>query len=462
MRRRRLWLAGLLALGSLAGLPARADAAPAATGSADGASDPGLREMIEKLEREVALLRRKLEVQEEASAAKGPQPTLGAGPDGFFLRSADRAYELKLRGYTHFDGRFYAEEDGDYTDTWLFRRVRPMLEGTLGGVVDFRIMPDFAGSQLSLQDAYANFRYFPLANLQLGKYKAPFGIERLQSANALLFAERALPTQLVPNRDLGVMLHGVLGEGFLQYQLAFMNGVIDGGSADTDNGDGKDLVGRISLQPFQNRTEGWLSGLGVGAAINYGNQDSPGTPPVYRTAGQSTFFAYVSGTQLDDDRFRYSPQLTWYWGPFGLLGEYVSAKTGVTRPGAGEQEYRNQAWQVAAHYVLTGENATYKGVMPRESFSVEKRTFGAFEIAARYNELRIDPDAFDDGYASALVSASRARAWGAGVNWYLNRWVRFMADYEQTFFQDGGGGTIGNVGDRDDEKVFFFRTQLSF
>jgi phosphate-selective porin OprO/OprP len=83
-------------------------------------------------------------------------------------------------------------------------------------------------------------------------------------------------------------------------------------------------------------------------------------------------------------------------------------------------------------------------------------------LAARYNELRVDPDAFDDGYASPTVSAQRARAWGAGVNWYLNRWIKLMLDYEQTFFRDGGGGTVADPGDRDDEKVLFFRTQLAF
>jgi hypothetical protein len=37
-----------------------------------------------------------------------------------------------------------------------------------------------------------------------------------------------------------------------------------------------------------------------------------------------------------------------------------------------------------------------------------------------------------------------------------------MLDYEQTFFRDGGGGTVADPGDRDDEKVLFFRTQLAF
>jgi phosphate-selective porin OprO/OprP len=278
----------------------------------------------------------------------------------------------------------------------------------------------------------------------------------------LTFVERALPTNLVPNRDLGVMLHGNLGEGLFQYQLALMNGVTDGSSAVVDTGDGKDFVGRIFAHPFQNRSEGWLSGLGVGVSFNIGDQDTSAPLPVYRTAGQSTFFQYVAAVQTDDDRLRFSPQLSYYWGPFGLLGEYVSAKEGVTLPGPGEENFRNQAWQVAMSYVLTGENASYRGVVPRDSFSLEKGSFGAFEVAARYNELRVDPDAFHEGYANPLVSARRARAWGAGGNWYLNRWIKLMLSYEQTWFQGGGGGTPADVGDRDDEKVFFFRTQLAF
>jgi len=448
------WIgAGVLALALGPGGPARAEEPDASTGE--------LREMVEDLQKQVAILRRKLEVQEETAASKGPSPIVGAGADGFYLRSPDKAFELKLRGYTQFDGRYFSEEQGPYVDTWLFRRLRPILEGTLGGVVDFRIMPDFAGSQLVVQDAYVNLHYFPLANLQLGKFKGPFGLERLQSATALTFAERALPTNLVPNRDLGVMLHGILGEGLFQYQLAFMNGVVDGSSADVDNGNAKDVMARVFAQPFQNRSEAWLAGLGVGFAFDYGAQDTPGPLPTYKTAGQSNFFAYAAGVQSAENRVRFSPQLTYYWGPFGLLGEYVKSQTGVVLTGR-NKEFENQAWQVAASYVLTGESASYRGVLPSASFSLEKGTWGAFEVAARYNELRVDPDVFATGFANPLTQAQRARAWGVGGNWYLNRWIKLMLDYERTYFQGGGGGTLADVDDRGDESVFFFRTQLSF
>src|SRR5262245_65644341 len=99
-------------------------------------------------------------------------------------------------------------------------------------IVDFKLMPDFGGAGTSstatatLQDAYVNFRPWTWLQLQSGKYKPPVGLERLQSATNLVFIERALPTTLVPNRDIGFMLQGEIGEGLAQYQIPAMNGGI--------------------------------------------------------------------------------------------------------------------------------------------------------------------------------------------------------------------------------------------
>ncbi len=68
----------------------------------------------------------------------------------------------------------------------------------------------------------------------------------------------------------------------------------------------------------------------------------------------------------------------------------------------------------------------------------------------------MDNDAFPT-YAAPTKSASRAAAWGIGLNWYLNKNARAYVDYEQTSF-DGGDTT----GDRPIEKVIFTRLQLLY
>jgi len=55
---------------------------------------------VKDLEQEVQILERELEVQDEAAASKGPAPVIGAGPDGYFLQSADKNFVIELRGYT--------------------------------------------------------------------------------------------------------------------------------------------------------------------------------------------------------------------------------------------------------------------------------------------------------------------------------------------------------------------------
>src|SRR6185503_18881437 len=167
-----------------------------------------LRTKVDELEQQLKILKRQLELDKDASAEKAKTTSvITAGANGFTLRSADTNFVLKLRGYIQADARFYPDDQraGTVNDTFLLRRVRPILEGTLFEKYDFRLMLDFPSGTVSstannayVQDAYLNARLFPEFQIQAGKFKEPVGLERLQSGANLLFVERAYPTQLVP------------------------------------------------------------------------------------------------------------------------------------------------------------------------------------------------------------------------------------------------------------------------
>lgn len=329
-------------------------------------------------------------------------------------------------------------------------------------------MPDFGSGAATLQDAYLNARLFPELQLQAGKFKEPVGLERLQSSNRLLFVERGFPTNLVPNRDLGFQIFGEISGGLVSYAVGLFNGVFDGGSADTDANDGKDVAGRIFVQPFLKTEISPLKGFGIGVSGTYGKQKGTATSPnlpSFKTPAQSTFFRYISDaatatapaniTVASGKVFRLSPQLYYSWGPFGLLGEYVCSSQQVTNNN-GTATLAHQAWQAAASFALTGEKASYKGIKPKNPIHPREGKWGAVELAARYNELRVDPDTFPN-FASAAASARRARAFGGGVNWYLNDNVKLVANYEQTLF--AGGATGGN---RQTERAILSRLELAF
>jgi phosphate-selective porin OprO and OprP len=422
---------------------------------------------LSELDQKVKILERKLEIADEAAVARAKEsPSLTASAkDGFSLQSADKSFRLRLRGYVQADGRFFLDDGEEKsTDTFLLRRVRPILEGTLYGNTDFRIMPDFGEGKTVLQDAYAELKLAPPFNVRAGKFKSPVGLERLQSGTDMAFIERGYPTSLLPNRDVGVQVGGGFASNALTYAVGVFNGVVDGGSGDSDGNDGKDVAGRLFLQPFVASDLESLSGLGFGIAGTVGDpegtQSAPGLP-TYKSVGQQTFFSYRTGTNLagtviaDGNQTRISPQAYYYLGPFGLLTEYALSSIDV-RKGSTAGTLDNDAWQVVASYVVTGEKASFKGVTPRRDFKPSAGTWGAVEVLARYGELNVDEGAFGD-FADPKKSAESASSAGVGLNWYLNKGLKVSLNYDQTSFEGGDA-----AGDRPEEKALFSRVQVAF
>lgn len=447
-----------------------------------------LREQLEAQQQQLRVLERKIELNEEAAKAAAPTtPVVKAGPKGFSFGSPDNNNVVKLRGTLHFDGRRFIDDVTPETaDTWILRRVRPTLEGTLNGIYDFRFTPDFASGKTIILDVFAAARFKPWFTVTAGKFKVPVGLERLQPANDIRFIERGFPTSLVPNRDLGVSLGGDIAGGVVNYSVGYYNGVTDGGSSDGNaspdvESDVKgDWAARVFFQPFLNSDSFALRGLGLGVAATYVDSSGSATNtllPGYRTPGQQSFFSYrattaaagttpaVNGTFADGERLRVSPQAYYYLGSFGLLGEYVQVSQEVSRntPTAGlrSDELKHDAWQVQLSWFLTGEEESFKGFTPINTFSLESGTWGAWELVARYHQLDIDNDAFLGGgnsFANPASAASKATAWGVGVNWYLNQNVKWQLNYDVTRFD---GGATGGA-DRDDEQAVFTRFAVGF
>lgn len=395
------------------------------------------------------------------------QKVLAGWQDGFFLQSPGGDFKLKLRGYVQADARAFPFPSGDTgKDTFLLRRVRPIFEGTVYKWFDFRIMPDFGGGSTSLQDAYLTVKYFPYAQFQAGKFKAPISLERLQSGADLTFIERSIGNNIPPNRDVGVMLFGDVLDGAFNYQLAYSNGNIDGGSNDIDPNSGKDFQGRLWVEPFRGGTTAALKGLGVGLSGSFGQATESISGLQYRTAGRSTFFSLEvpSGGSIseDGDRSRIAPQAYWYWGPLGVMGEWTNSWSDVRQTGsAGSTDgtLESQGWFAQASYVLTGEDASYKTVVPINAFDPRNGRWGAFEVAGRISGVHVDSGAFDDGFAAYGESTSGALAYTAGINWYLNRNFKVQTNWEHTEFNDDvefGSGTRGH------EDVIIARFQISY
>jgi phosphate-selective porin OprO/OprP len=454
-------------------------------GPGEAATTPKVQEQIEALDQKVKVLEREKELEQEASEAKAKEaPKISIGGDGFGFSSAKGDFAVQLKGVLQVDSRTYFDNPAVAGNNGLLlRRARPILQGTVFRDFDFLFVPDFAPTTgPTIFDAYVNYRYSPELQFQAGKYKVPIGLEQLQADRDTFFNERALVTDLVPNRDMGFELHGDLFDGRASYAGGIFNGTSDGAnSSNVDFANDRGFAGRLFFQPFKPTSVAALRGLGFGVAGSYETMSTAntaglpsttgGTLPGYFTDGQQQFFAYNPTSNAvvvaSQNHWRLSPQAYYYYGPFGLMGEYVISDQTVTRTVAApfrSASLQNTAWEVTASWVLTGEDAAFAGgVIPRRPFNPREGGWGALQLVGRYQELDIDPAAFPL-FSDPKTSARSAEGWSVGLNWYLNRNVRVNASFSHTTFNGGGGsGTSAPATvTQKPESVLFTRIQLAF
>jgi phosphate-selective porin OprO/OprP len=428
------------------------------------ATSPETSDPVAALDQRLRIIERQLEIQqEEATVRATTAPVVAVGDKGLSVKTPKGDFEIKLRGLVQADHRAYLGDDSPaFNDGFTFRRIRPMIEGSFGPLIGFRLTPEFAGDSATIVDAYVDLKFDPRYTLRAGKLKGPVGLERLQSGSAIALVERGFPTELAPNRDLGVQLQGELAGGTVTYAAGLFNGAADGRDAPTTDPDGElEFAGRVFFEPWKNDANA-LSGLGFGLAGSVGDKQGAGNNflPRYRTPGQNVFFNYRASVLADGRHTRISPQAWYYRNAFGLQAEAIRSEQEVALAGnpASRTELSHDAWQLTGSWVLTGEDATYRGVAkPNRPFVTGAEGWGAFELVARYGELDVDDDAFGL-YADPGLAASRARAWGLGLNWYLTSNLKLVLNHTRTSFDGGAAGGR----DREDESTVFSRLQLAF
>ena len=377
------------------------------------------------------------------------------GPGGFTTQSEDGNFLLKIGADLQTDIRtFSGQGSSSLTDQILLRRVRPTFSGTVYKYIDYFFRPDFGQGSVIIYDAYAQFNYIPHFAIRAGKFKPPVGLERLQSDDDTDFVERGLPTLLVPSRSIGFQIAGDIVNHRVGYQLGVFNPVPDNSLSDTSPSSSRDYTARIFATPFQ-PNENFLSSFGFGFAAQGGSMDGVALP-AYKTVGQNTFFTFASGVISAGHRTTIAPQAFYYLGPFGLLVEDTVTEEGFQKANA-RRDVAFRSWQVEASYILTGEKKSYGNPVPRHPFSPFEHGWGAWELAARTGDFKVDQGLFAAGFASLSTSPSFAREWVAGVNWYLNRILRISVDYGHTNFL---GGAVN--GDRAAERVILARFQINF
>ena len=365
------------------------------------AQTPSESERLQKLERAVEQLqKRNAELEQEVSSLKKQTAEFPAGAkmktkvyhDGkSYVEKAvveeeklpvyvqQRGIELKLvlGGFiqANFEGIDVSPFEGRFGSTALkerfrLRRARINLTGDFAEQFDFKIEGDFENSDgisssrtaFSGTDIFVNWHQFPEAQVKVGQWKAPFGLEQITPDQYLIIIERSLPTgAITPERQIGVQ---VWGKPFTNVWpdekdlLTYYAGIFNGNGRNTTINDNNNFmyVGRLELQPFKGKILGQDSSLKLGADV-LNSRDDKGT-----NISQSLNLLVNADGSLSpyvlpgaDERTAWSVDAWLKLGPFDLIGEYleeyVNGRT-VNGVAPGFADFTTNGYYITAAYFL--------------------------------------------------------------------------------------------------------------
>jgi len=409
---------------------------------------------LEKLERAVEQLqKRNAELEKEVSILKKQTASAAAVPaEGPTMKQVtyDGKTYVEKNVVTEEKPKVYAEargpeikltlggfiqanfEDGDVSafegrfgltalkDRFRLRRARINLTGDFAENFDFKIEGDFENSDgisssrtaFSGTDIFVNWHQFPEAQIKVGQWKAPFGLEQITPDYSLFTIERSLPTgAITPERQIGVQIWGKPFTNLWPEQkdlVTYYAGIFNGNGRNITNNDNNNFmyVGRLELMPFKGKVFGQDSSLKLGGDV-LNSRDDKGTN-ISQTLNllvnaDGSLSPYVLPGA--DERTAWSVDAWLNIGPFDLIGEYlaedVDGRT-VNGKAPGFVDFDPSGWYVQGSY-----------------FIIPKKV----QAVVKWEQL--EPDQVDDDNIRSITG---------GLNYYIHGdSIKLMVDYIHTW-----------------------------
>lgn len=422
--------------------PVAGDAAEAAPPAKTG--DPVL-DRLNELEAKVSRLEaRNRELEEKAAftedrvqkvEVRAARSVQFSGPAPTFA-DVNGNFTFKPRGVIQLDYAGYNERAGgyDYNNGTDVRRARFGFDGTAFKDFKYRIEAEYVKGAVNLLDAYMSYGKKNWL-VTIGQQKAPYGLEANTSDSFNTFLERGMANNAFgavgAERRVGVTFAYVSDKLNATVGLFGVGEGVQRNATTPDEGYSGNA--RITFDPILDT--GKVVHLGVSAyrATNFGaNTLSIGDRPNTRVDGGQIINAAIvpavgplAGTQTGAKAATYlGAEAALVFGPFSLQGEYNTLS--VDRYGAaGDVDF--DGFYIFGSWFITGESRVFKNgnvdrQKPFADFNPAKGDYGAFELAARYDQLDLTD-------LSLSPLRKKATSWTGALNWYLNGNTKLLFNY---------------------------------
>ena len=166
---------------------------------------------------------------------------------GFTFTAPDEKFQLSLGARLQSRYTFTDNETGQDASEFRVRRMKLFLSGyAYTKDLTYKLQVNFADSSKTFEDAWLNYRLRDEAQVLFGQEKVQFARQEITSSGALQFVDRANATDTFKvGRDTGLMLHGKVAKGLLNYNLGVYGGVGQNTLRSTNN---NAQIGRASCR----------------------------------------------------------------------------------------------------------------------------------------------------------------------------------------------------------------------
>jgi phosphate-selective porin OprO and OprP len=357
------------------------------------------------------------------------------------------AFRLDGEGKIQVDGRHASYVTAPRLDPWELHRSRFGIKGNLFKRIEYEVEREFTERELTekdialgvtprskWKDVNVNLTYVKNAQVQIGKFKIPFGLDELTGVTQNDYIYRSLSANyLAPARDIGAVVHG----RFFRRGLSYWAGAFkhDGDNARSRKIQGGDatFAARLTSAPFRRLASSPLGAMELGTAYT----ESALSDDSFRPNGlrgrtivtQDTFNepVYVKGR-----RRRWEADVDWTRGPASARAEFTLVRDRRDGQGIADNDLpdaRARAWYVSGTWVLTGED---KRRPIKAAAPLLQGGIGAVELAVRYERIwfdsvgRLEPP-FRNSRAETIFPEGE-KALTLGVNWTLNRFSKILVN----------------------------------
>ena len=372
---------------------------------------------------------------------------------GVSFTSDDENFKASLSGWLQADAAMYNSDVTPLTDGTRIRRGRVAFATQLYHDWSLRAEYDFSNKKRrdvrDFQDLYLRYTGIRRTALMIGNLKEPMGLEWQTSSKNTTFMERALSTALLPPYHLGFSA-STHGKSWSLAGGLFGERLYDGIS----EGNGWGTSGRVTFSPLHKKSLTLHFGLSGG----------------YRERGADSSnlrFSSRPEVNVDDTRFINTDSIhhvTDYKlagvefaalsGPFSFQTEYI--RNFINRD-SGRDDLQFDGWYAYGSWFITGESRKYVPksgkfghIKPKHDFDFNGGP-GAWEVAVRYSEANLNDQRISGGRESNVT---------LGVNWYLNSYIRLMANY--VFVQTDNSALGIRDGGSEQPEIFALRAQVEF